>query len=132
MSQNEIVQLIPRDLPLESGRRLRFEFLIAYEITLDEDWLPDGPESLDEIERGLAGSHPVSEQLYRGVVSWGDRDVVEHSVILADAAFSIDDGRPRFEAEWERRERHAGQAETWARSRVWLDAIPAPSAGASA
>lgn len=120
-------QLIRRDLPLEIGRRLRFEFTVRYELTLDHDWLPDGPASLDEFEKDLAGPHIDEEALWRDLQGAGDRQIIEHTVYLRDleADWTVDSPEPRFEEPWEAGQREQGKTETFAASREWLDEIPA-------
>src|ERR1051326_2769042 len=123
--------LIRRDLPIPAGRKLRFTFTIAYEADLDENVLPDGPMSLAELEQYLGDG---TESLWRELHDNYDRDILEHTVELADVY--VGHGSPlyehRFELEWERKVREGGSSagdELLRRSRTWLDEIPEPSKG---
>lgn len=133
MPHSDVTQLIPRDKPIPPGRDLIFEFKVRYTVTVNEDLTGvDEPITLDEIER-MSGSITNDDEALWRMLAPEERVILEHTVALADVYRDpLTDERPRFELEWERRERLAGQAESWARSRFWLDEIPEPSAGASA
>ncbi len=126
--------LIPRDLPIDPGRKIVFSFTVAFDVTLDENVLDyrtaEGdasdlaPATLDEVEQWMGGVHRSSEQLFMHLAANSSRQVVDHDVRLDDRYEGADE---RFETTWEQRERLEGKTSSWA-SRVWIDEIP--SAGA--
>ncbi len=119
---SETTHLIRRDLPLEQGRKLRFSFTVAFELTVDENLTGDDtPATLDDLEQWLGNGY--SDQLYRALAQHYDRNVVEHEVTLDDRYEGADDGQVRFEHTWEARDRENGRSVMWS-SRVWLDEIP--------
>ncbi len=135
---SELTHLIRRDLPLEPGRKLRFSFTVAFEVTLDENNLdyagdapgggvgPLSPSTLDELERFVGDTHRSSESIYRALANNYDRNVIEHEVRLDDRYEGADEGELRFEHTWEARDREAGRSGMWS-SRVWLDEVPTAS-----
>lgn len=138
-----IIRLIPRDAPLEPGRKLLFTFTVEAEVPLDEQVLdyeiPEdyvgeavlAPTTFHDVEQRLdAGKYFSSDQIWRAIRDGYDLRVIEHMVTLADVRDETGDTPARFEAPWEAEERRLGQQDNW-RTRVWLDEVPAPSTGAS-
>lgn len=143
--------LIPRDLPLESGRLLRFTFTVEASLRITENLIGDffegDPPSLDALEESFgAGDLRVdSERLLQNVRNYDDDwRVVEHTATLGDLGGDFElveapDGigvvlsreNLRFETAWEADERRRGRQDQWS-TRRWLDEVPAPSAEASA
>lgn len=123
---SDLTHLIRRDLPLDQGRKLRFVFSVAFEVTVDEDLTGDDtPATLDDLEEWLGNNY--SDQLYRALANNNDRNVIEHKVTLDDRYEGLDEGEVRFETGWEQRERERGQMQNWL-SRVWLEGIPTAGA----
>ena len=120
-------KLIPRDLPLEEGRLLRFRFTMEYVLKLDEDVLQGEPAaSLSELETWLTGqTEPLDPgDVHKAVHEAGaELTMVEREVSLYD----IDPGTDevRFEHDWERGERLRGRTGEWT-TREWLTEVPEP------
>jgi hypothetical protein len=126
---SEPTRLIPRDLPIEQGRKLMFTFTVAFDLTVDEDLTGDtDPPTLDDIEYWLGGDYRSSEQIFKALAGHQEREIIEHEVSLDDRYEGADDGPVRFESTWEAKERERGRAGEWPMSRAWLDHVP--SAGA--
>lgn len=122
-------QLLRRDLPLEPGRKIRIEFRVAYEITVDEDLLEGEPNAtVDQIEGWLdGGGYSTSDRIWMALAGHYDRDVIEHEISLADVY--VEGGRenePHFETRWQAKEREQGRTGMWS-TMVWIDEIPEPS-----
>lgn len=133
MTATGTTRLIPRDVPIPLGRKLRFRFTITYDVLVDDDLLGDDQAApLDAIEDWLGAGHlrVDSESVWMHLSGAYERNVVEHTAELVDVEYdpALDD--PRFEQTWEQRERRAGKTANWP-SRRWLDELPAPKDGAS-
>jgi len=108
-------QLIPRDVPLQKGRRLLLTFTVTYPLPIDDDLLQDQDEaSMDDIEQWLG--HGNDEEIFATAVKNYDRQMVELITTLDDS-----DSPARFETTWERESRLRG--DEW-QSREWLDEVP--------